>query len=137
MPVEDNELVINVRGGDNWFITENDRNIYLYLEEDDEVESELATFKLFETGEAVEGAYIGTVLHRNAGTVLHLYWENVYSIGKYREGVLYQEHSDGMMNERRQLRKSDDVSEVPASGGSFAREGASGQGEDVQHYLPE
>lgn len=123
MPVEDTELVINVRGGDNWYLIENDRNIYLYMEEDDEAEPELAIFKLFETGESVDGAYVGTLQHRQANTVLHLYWTNVY------EGVKY--------DSTRNVRGSDVVPEVHDAGGSEPGAGASGQGEDVQHYLPE
>jgi len=98
-----------------------DGNLYIYLEEDDEEEPELATFKLFETGEAVSGAYIGTVGDGRA--VKHLYWVNVY------EGVKY--------DTARYVRVTDDVSEVRTSGGSDDRTGASGQGEDVQRYLSE
>jgi len=122
MPADDTELIITIRGGDHWYVIENDRNIYLYLEEDDEAEPETAVFKLFETGEAVDGAYVGTIQHRLANTVLHLYWVNVY------EGVKY---------ERRDVRVTDVLSEVRDAGGSDGSDGSPRQSEDLQHYLPE
>lgn len=122
MPAGDTELELHIRPADNWHLHVNpDGNLYIYLEEDDEEEPELALFKFFETGEAVDGVYIGTVGDGRA--VKHLYWVNVYGGNRYDAARL--------------LRSTEHVPEVSDARRSELGADAQGQGQDVQHHLPE
>lgn len=126
MPAGDTELIVGVRGGNQWHLAESaEGSIYLYLEEDDEQEQETAIFRIFESGEAVDGAYVGTLT--SGRTARHMYLVNAYAV--YPEEV---EHDAA-----RNVRESDVLPEMRSSGGSEPGTDASGQSEDVQHYLPE
>lgn len=126
MPKGDTELIVGVRGGNQWHLAEsNEGSIYLYLEEDDELNQETAIFRVFESGEAVDGAYVGTLT--SGRTARHVYQVNAYSV--YPEEVEYDAARD--------VRESDVLSEVRDAGGNHTGADAQGQGEDLQHYLPE
>lgn len=113
MPAGDTELEITFRGGDNFHVTgSSEANIYIYIEEaDDELSTtEYATFKAFETGEAVEGTYLGSVsIGKNAK---HIYWVNMMESDKY--------------DAARNIRESVHMPEVSVSGGSDISESSSG-----------
>lgn len=113
MAAEDLELEVEVRPADSWYISTSPdgHSIYIYLEEDDNEEPELAIFKWFETGEAVDGAYLGTIGEGKA--TKHLYWVNVYEGAKYDDA-------------RGDLRESDDVPQVPDFWSGSAGSGTSG-----------
>lgn len=123
MPAGDTELEIDFYGGNNFFVSQSpEGNIYIYVEEIDESDPdrvpsdglEHAIIRVFESGEAVDGTYLGSV---DAGkNAKHVYWVNVWEANQY---------------ERRDLRGSDDVSEVSTSGGSDIGDSTSGQGQDV------
>lgn len=125
MPAGDTELEIDFFGGDNVFVTSSpEGNIYIYVEEIDEFDPnrmpsdgpEHAIIRVFESGEAVDGAYLGSIA--DGKNAKHVYWVNVWEAEKYA-------------TVRGDVRGSNDVPEVQASGGSDDRNGASGSGEDV------
>ena len=77
MPAGDTELEIIFRGGDNFYVTPSpEGSLYIYVEEDDDESLPLdyATMRIFETGENVEGYYLGTVLEGKSAK--HVYWVN-------------------------------------------------------------
>lgn len=126
MPAGDTELIVPVQGGNQWYLAESPEGIiHIYLEEDDELPPETAIFRVFETGQAVDGAYVGTLIGKVAR---HVYQVNAWAV--YPEEVEY-DAADGF------VRSTDDVSEVRDARRSDDRASASGQSEDVQHYLPE
>jgi len=117
LPVGDLELEIPVRGGDNLHLSNApDGHIYLYIEEDDDLAPETAIFRMFETGEAVDGYYVGTL---DRGKIArHLYWVNAY------EGARYAAF-------RGDVRGSDEVPEMHELRSSDVGGDTSGQGQDV------
>lgn len=123
MPAGDNTLEISFSGGDSFFVTSSpEGNLYLYVEatmDEDlapEQEVEHAFFRLFETGEAVDGIYIGSV--SDGRSAKHLYWTNAL------EGARYAAVSG-------HVRSEDVLPEVRNAGRSEPGEDASGQSEDV------
>lgn len=125
MPAGDTELEVSFYGGDNFFVSHSpEGNIYIYVEEIDESDPdrmpsdglEYAIFKVFESGEAVEGSYLGSVLEGKSAK--HLYWVNAY------EGVKYDAA-------RGQLRQPVHLPEVSDSGSSDIGDSTPGSSEDV------
>ena len=130
MPAGDTELELSFSGGDNFFVSMSpEGNIYLYIEVDVDDTlyginegAEHAMFRSFETGEAVDGCYVGSV--SDGRVAKHIYWTNFMESDRYDAT-------------RRDIRNAESMPEVPASGGSNTGDGTSGSSEDVQHYLPE
>lgn len=99
VPAGDTELEIVSMGFNNPVLSgAPGETIYIFVEENDELEPESIQLKFFETGEAVQGCYMGTVTDGKNGK--HLYWANYY------EGF-----EDGGL-----VRGEDDVSEVQVGG---------------------
>lgn len=116
MPVADTELTISIRGANNVHLCEADRNIYIFVEEDDTEPAEWAILRFFDTGAAIEGRYLGTL--GNGKAARHLYWVNAY------EGAKYDPTSG-------HLRVSDEMPEVQTAGSDYPSSDASGQSEDI------
>lgn len=113
VPAEDTELHITFYGGDNFAVSQSEGNVYLYIEEIDKDDPERtstegpehAIFKLFDSGEPVDGTYIGTV--GEGRSAKHMYWVNVMESDRYEQP-------------RGDLRVSGDVPKVQTSGSSDA-----------------
>lgn len=125
MPAGDTELEIDFFGGDNFFVSQSaEGNIYIYVEEIDESDPnrmpsdglEHAVIRVFESGEAVDGTYLGSV--DSGKNAKHVYWTNIWEAKKYDAA-------------RGVVRDSDPMPEVPDSGGSTSGDGAPGQSQDV------
>lgn len=113
VPAGDTELHITFYGGNNFAVSQSEGNVYLYIEEIDKDDPERtsddgpenAIFKLFDSGEPVDGTYIGTV--GEGRSAKHMYWVNVMESDRYEQS-------------RGHLRVSDDVPEVQDSGSGDA-----------------
>lgn len=117
IPSGDTELVLTAMGCNHPVLSGSPgSNIFLFFEENDELTPETIHFKLYETGEAVEGSYIGTIT--DGKVAKHLYWAN------YFEG--FEDDSTD-----RHVRVSDEVPEVQASGSDSVGPDAQGSREDV------
>lgn len=118
IPNGDTELNISFRGGDSFYVSQSSEGtIYLYIEEIDNEYAALenAKIRVFETGETIEGYYIGTLAEgKNAK---HVYWVN------------YEESS--WNDNSRLIRDTDEMPEVSDAGGSDNSVCSSGQGQDV------
>jgi hypothetical protein len=76
-PNDEEELALSIRGGDGFFLPEpKNGKAYLYINENDQVEPELAIFKFFETGAVAEGKYVASITRH--GVYKHLFWVNAY-----------------------------------------------------------
>lgn len=140
LPAGDNsELIVPLRNPNYTFLYEYERNVYVCIEEDDEALPELATLRLFETGEAVEGEYIGTLV--NGKRARHLYWVNAYDFKQKQHDAMMARVAEDFLNlalsnkdddeGREYLRGSDTVSEVRDAGISGTGGSTSRQGEEL------
>lgn len=111
VPAGDNELVVTLRDPNYVYLTEYDRTIFIYIEEDEDAEPELATLRFFETGEAVEGQYMHTLA--SGKLARHLYWVNAYEIQQKKHDALAGGTEYGPGSDRGgHLREADDMPEV-------------------------
>lgn len=118
MPAGDTEIIVTAMGCNYPALSGTpDTNIYIFFEENDEMATEEIVFHLYETGEAVDGLYVGTI--SDGKNAKHLYWAN------YFEG--FEEASERPRN----VRITSDVSEVSDAGGSSNSSSTQGQSEDV------
>lgn len=113
MPTGDIELELTLQGFSYPLVSgEPDGNLYLFVEEDEDLYPKPYSFKLFETGEAVDGIYVGTV--SDGKNAKHLYWTNAPT---------YKEFDDGVGSD--DVRRESEVSEVSDAGSSGTSDSAS------------